>query len=781
MVYSIIMIKFRLRFTEKLVCLVYLILGSSMLYAQSDSLDNDASIIIIDSLDLIIDSTQIDTDSIGVVAVVDSPLLDDYYDKSLAEMDSLKAFDMDSELEKMINATVNVTSKDAISARYAPGVVSVITKEEIHRMGARDLIDVLRHIPGFSFGLDLGGRVGLGIRGNWANEGKVLLLIDGTEMNEVLRSNLRFGNHYPVEFIERIEVIRGPGSVIYGGFAEYAVINIITLSSEEFSGTSFKWVNGWMGDTRARNNRYFYIGGSWKNFAINFSTLNGEGQRSDRDYFSFFQDLRDSTQNFGAVSSLADQSDMDPNFNNFYVRLGKLSYRSILDLYKSTDLSVIDSLGNRPVKTGLRLNFHELKYEWEIKEHLTLTPKLSSSLQFPEVENATRPDSVNEALSDNFIRRYRATTTINFEPSHRINLLGGVEINLDRAENTLFENGVRSRLVTSYLNVATYAQAFLNLPQFYLTTGLRFDYNDTFGSAFAPRVALSKRWNNFHIKLLASGAFRAPTVGNVALFFDEDFEIMVDSSTLEVTFVNSEDIEPEYTFVLEGEIGYQIGEHAFLTANFFDITNYGTIVYGAFQDSTLINTLRNPLAFFYAYTNEDRSGSFGAEFEFKFVKQWGYLGINYAYYTTAGQNVPASYSVSTFNPDESLRTTVESDRVLGLARHRVNAQLYLDLSEDLSLGITANFYGSRFGYVLLDPLEPPEQIAELVRQPDNLLVNVNIQKRNFLINNLDLGIGLYNIFDERFSFYQPYFGVNPPLPGYSREFGFKLAYKLNFN
>lgn len=78
-------------------------------------------------------------------------------------------------------------------------------------------MQVLQLIPGFDFGVDVEGIVGIGVRGNWAHEGKVLMLWDGLEMNEDLYSTLQFGGHYPVGQIKRIEIIRGPGSAIYGG------------------------------------------------------------------------------------------------------------------------------------------------------------------------------------------------------------------------------------------------------------------------------------------------------------------------------------------------------------------------------------------------------------------------------------------------------------------------------------------------------------------------------------------------------------------------------------
>ena len=133
-----------------------------------------------------------------------APIADDVQDLSLADL---------------LDTQVDVASKKAQTSRETPGIVSVITRDDIVASGARDLVDVLALVPGFAPGVDVEGVVDLGIRGQWGHEGKILMLIDGQPMNELLYSTLQLGHHYPLENIDRIEVIRGPGSAIYGGYA----------------------------------------------------------------------------------------------------------------------------------------------------------------------------------------------------------------------------------------------------------------------------------------------------------------------------------------------------------------------------------------------------------------------------------------------------------------------------------------------------------------------------------------------------------------------------------
>src|SRR6185369_10896984 len=105
-------------------------------------------------------------------------------------------------LEQQMNIKVSA-SKTNLSSRETPSIVSVITREDIKNMGARDLMDILNQVPGMSFAGDVQNVVGIGSRGNWGHEGKVLLLIDGNEMNEILYATTQFGQHYNISNIDR--------------------------------------------------------------------------------------------------------------------------------------------------------------------------------------------------------------------------------------------------------------------------------------------------------------------------------------------------------------------------------------------------------------------------------------------------------------------------------------------------------------------------------------------------------------------------------------------------
>lgn len=152
--------------------------------------------------------------------------------------------------------SVSIAAGTRQSLRQAPAVASVVTAEAIAAMGAVDLDEVLQTVAGLHVGRAANQYSPLYIvRGIYSQfNAQVLLLQNGVPMTTMFVGNK--GNvwaGYPVEHIARIEVIRGPGSALYGADAYAGVINVVTKSAADTPGTrvglragSFDTRDGWV-------------------------------------------------------------------------------------------------------------------------------------------------------------------------------------------------------------------------------------------------------------------------------------------------------------------------------------------------------------------------------------------------------------------------------------------------------------------------------------------------------------------------------------------------------
>jgi outer membrane receptor for ferrienterochelin and colicins len=141
----------------------------------------------------------------------------------------------DITLEQLATVEVNTVfgaSRYLQRVTDAPSAVTIVTHEEIERFGHQTLADILRGVRGFYVSNDHNYTY-LGVRG-FSRPGdynsRVLVLINGHRLNETVYDLAYFGNEFPlsVDLIERVEVVRGPGSSLYGTSAFFAVINVIT-------------------------------------------------------------------------------------------------------------------------------------------------------------------------------------------------------------------------------------------------------------------------------------------------------------------------------------------------------------------------------------------------------------------------------------------------------------------------------------------------------------------------------------------------------------------------
>lgn len=138
-----------------------------------------------------------------------------------------------------LSAEVFSASKKTQRVVETPASVQVIDAEEIRRSGHTTLPEVLRLVPGVSVGRITSNRWAVGVRGfNGEFASQLLVLIDGRVVYTPTFSGVYWNlQDVLMEDVERIEVIRGPGAAIWGSNAVGGVINVITKSSKDTSGT----------------------------------------------------------------------------------------------------------------------------------------------------------------------------------------------------------------------------------------------------------------------------------------------------------------------------------------------------------------------------------------------------------------------------------------------------------------------------------------------------------------------------------------------------------------
>lgn len=619
-------------------------------------------------------------------------------EKSLGEMS----------LEELLNVKLTVAVKEGATLRESPGIVTLITSEEILGSGARDLIDVLRTVPGLDLGVDVQGVIGAGIRGLWGHEGKVLLLIDGVEMNEPLYSTLQLGHRYPLAQIQQIEIIRGPGSVLYGGTAELAVINIITRNGSDLSGWEADAMFGTMENGIARRQLSIAHGRSSATGSLSIIGSISSGSRSDRVFTDFA----------GNSFEMQEDARLRNQHLNAAARWRGLSARLIVDRYLTTER---DHFGeNLPRRTSVDFESFLFDTAWqkELGASLTFTPRFQYKRFRPWQER-------DEFFHfDKTVDQLRLGAMTVWRPREGRELTSGVELIRDHARvsndtpaSSFFPNG---RSSIHYENYAAYSQGTFDTRAGKITVGGRFENHSEFGRSFVPRASLTKTAGRLHLKLLASRAFRAPSIENIRL---------------------GDDIKPERTTVLEVEGGIKLSDTTIITANLFDIGIARPIIYFV-----------KPVTSEEGYVNAGRTGSRGLELEYRLRDRWGWATIGYSYYRARDNRVD-SYSVPG-----------HEDQFLAFAPHKVTARASFKTTGPWSISPSLILYGTRYGYASADAAGNP-----VIHRFDPSALLSLYTDYTLPAGNVSIGFGVHDLLGQNFELIQPYNSYHAPLPDTSRE------------
>src|SRR4051812_19084954 len=198
----------------------------------------------------------------------------------------------------------------------APASVSFVSAEEIKRFGYKTLADILRGVRGMIITDDRNfsfvGIRGFGKPGDYNS--RILLLVNGHRVNDNVFGQAEIGSEFGLDpsMFERIEIIRGPASALYGDSAFFAVINVITKTGAALSGSAVTFETGSFDTSVLRAN----IGRRYGN-GVDFA-LSGTMERSGGVPRLYFPEFDAPETNHGIADHL-DGQHFDQLYGRFHV------------------------------------------------------------------------------------------------------------------------------------------------------------------------------------------------------------------------------------------------------------------------------------------------------------------------------------------------------------------------------------------------------------------------------------------------------------------------------
>ncbi|WP_316368283.1 TonB-dependent receptor plug domain-containing protein [Candidatus Thiodiazotropha sp. CDECU1] len=447
-------------------------------------------------------------------------------------------------LEELMDLEVTISTDTKQTVARAPAAVTVITAEDIKATGATDLVDILESVPGIHVRANqFAFRPLVQFRGTSANQ--TLLMINGAPMRDLMWGFGIFWKGIPSSIIDRVEIIRGPGSALFGADASAGVINVITKTAGKIDHNEI----GLRGGSFNTNTGWLQYGDSWNGFdvglSINLSTTDGHDPLVETDAQTR-QDLA-----LGSDVSLApDNAQFGWKNHDIRFSVARDGWRLLMDYTKHSDLEVgltgagvldpVTTAEDSRFNLNLLYNNPDFNDAWGIDAELRYQDlDYSSGDGFQE----RPPGAFNGDYPLGVINQMRsAERRLNFEASglysgldkHNLRLgLGYTWQDLYYVKQ-LINMGIGpsgellppgSPLVdvsdTPYAfapeKIRTIRYLFVQdvwslRDNWQLTAGVRYDDYSDFGDTFNPRLALV--WqvtDKFTTKMLYGKAFRPPS------------------------------------------------------------------------------------------------------------------------------------------------------------------------------------------------------------------------------------------------------------------------------
>ncbi|MBA4417333.1 MAG: TonB-dependent receptor [Syntrophus sp. (in: bacteria)] len=552
-------------------------------------------------------------------------------------------------------ATVYSASKFEQKITQAPASVSIVTESDIKQYGYRTLADILRSMPGFYTSYDrtytYAGIRGFSRPGDYNT--RLLLLVDGHRINDSIYDQASIGTEFilDVALIDRVELVRGPGSSLYGNNAFFGVINVITKQPQSFNGFE---VSGSAGSFDTYKERATY----GKKYANGFEMLLSGTNSNSKGQSLYFKEFNTPANNNGR----ADSCDYE-KYNNLFANMKYRDF-SLQGAYTSREKGIPTAyLGtvfneNRTRATDER-GYIDLKYNKALSENTHIKARgfydyynYSGNFLFDYPPLTMNKDVATGKwwggefqLTQNLFEKHKVVMGMEYQDYF-------LQKQRNYDENPYIQYFTETK--SSYTWAAHIQDQFSILDNLILNAGIRYDYYKTFGGSTNPRAALIYTpFEKTTIKLLYGQAFRAPNA----------FESYYNDGN--VTQKANPNLTPEKIETYELVLEQYVKNYRFSASGYY------------YRVKDLINLYTDPADSLLVFRNIGKTESKGAQL--KIEGKW-----------SNGIEAKASYSIQETIDKETGRSMTNSPK--HLAKLNIFSPL---ISKKLSTGLELQYTSSR--------------------------------------------------------------------------------------
>ena len=628
------------------------------------------------------------------------------------------------DLMKLEVETIYSASKFIQKTTEAPSYVSIITSSDIKRYGYRTLADIIKSLSGFYISHDRNYHY-LGVRG-FSPPGdyntRVLLLIDGHRINDNIYNTAYIGNEFilDVDLIERVEVIRGPSSSIYGSNAFFGIINVITKKGKDINKME---ISGEAGSFDTYKQRLTF----GKEFNKDMDILLSASFFKSHGQSLYYKEFDNPAQNNGWADGVDGEK-----YNSFFLNTRYLDFNlqgGFITREKIIPTAPWGTEFNSPLtNTTDTYGYLNLKFKKDINKDTSFMSRLFYNYYyydgnylinkppFVRVKDQTWGKSWGTELQYNRRVFEKHLITSGFE--YQDNFLQK-QRNYDESSYVSYLNDRRN----SYQWGIFLQDEFTIFDNLILNAGIRHDYFKFFHGNTSPRAALIyKPLEKTALKFLYGEAFRVPNM--YELYYNDG----------NITQKTNPDLDPEkiktYEIVLEQ---YYKNFQLSLSGFYYKVKNLITLTTDV-SDGLLV------------YRNIDEVEARGIEFEV--YAKWQYnieTKINYTF--------------------QQATDKITGRLLVNSPKHLVKSNLFIPIIKDkLSGGFGFEYSGSR-------------KTLGGRYAGGAFITNLNILSQNIL-KGLEISGTIYNILDKKYGFPASGEQIQQVIEQDGRCFRLKLTYSF---